>query len=255
MLSSLYYAIIHVKQINYILFVTIITNLHISEVNSLKQFILKYKHAWVLSYFFIYMIWFLALEKHVTTEFTNVHIWLDDIIPFNEWFVIPYYLWFIYIFATVAYFFFTSKDSFYKVTTYLFIGMTICLIIYTIWPNGQSLRPDLDNLGRNNILIEIVRQLYKTDTPTNVCPSIHVFNSIGAAIAICKSDTLRKYKWIPISSIILTILICLSTMFLKQHSAFDVLMGILLGFVMYVFVYVLGSSKENVKNDKVYVNY
>lgn len=221
----------------------------------MKQFLLKYKHAWVLSYFFIYLVWFFALERATTTEYFNVHIWIDDYIPFNEWFVIPYYLWFLYIFITVAYFFLTSKESFYKVTSYLFIGMTICLIIYTIWPNGQNLRPDLNALGRNNIFIEIVRKLYRTDTSTNVCPSIHVFNSIGACIAIHKSNALRKHKWILRGSTILTIFICLSTMFLKQHSALDVIAGIALSFIMYLIVYVWGSSKLAVKEEKAYIGY
>lgn len=219
----------------------------------LKQFLLKYKHCWVLSYFFIYLVWFFALEQSVTTEYYSVRIWLDDYIPFNEWFIIPYYLWFLYIFITVAYFFFTSKEAFYKVTSYLFIGMTICLIIYTIWPNGQDLRPDLNTLGRDNILIDLIRRLYGSDTSTNVCPSIHVFNSIGANIAICKSNSLRKHKWIPISSTILTILICLSTMFLKQHSALDVIAGLALGLIMYFIVYVWGSSKQAVKEEKAYI--
>lgn len=221
----------------------------------MKQFLLKYKHMWVLSYFFIYLVWFFALERAVTTEYYSIHIWLDDYIPFNEWFIIPYYMWFLYIFITVAYFFFTSRESFYRVTSYLFIGMTICLIIYTIWPNGQNLRPDLDTLGRDNIFIHILRKLYSTDTSTNVCPSIHVFNSIGANIAIWKSNELRKHKWIPVSSTILTILICLSTMFLKQHSAMDVIAGIALSFIMYLLVYVWGGNKQSVKNKKAYVGY
>lgn len=221
----------------------------------MKQFLLKYKHAWVLSYFFIYLIWFFALERFVTTEYYSVHIWLDDFIPFNEWFVIPYYLWFFYIFITVAYFFFTSKEAFYKVTSFLFIGMTICLIIYTIWPNGQDLRPNLDTLGRDNIFIRMVRELYSTDTSTNVCPSIHVFNSIGANIAIYKSAALRKYKWLQIGSLILTVSICLSTIFLKQHSVLDVIAGAALGFIMYLIVYVWGSSKQTVKEKNAYIGY
>jgi len=224
----------------------------------LKQLILKYKHGWVLSYFFIYLAWFFALEKSVTTEYHPVYIWLDDYIPFNEWFVIPYYLWFFYIFATVAFFFFTSKEEFYKVTGFLFIGMTICLIIYTIWPNGQNLRPDLSTLGRDNIFIRILNNLYTTDTSTNVCPSIHVFNSIGAHIAIHKSPALKKYKWLQISSFILMVAICLSTMFLKQHSAVDAIAAIGLSAVMYFLIYVLGSNKakasDKAKQENAYAN-
>lgn len=213
----------------------------------MKELFKKYKHGWVLSYFFIYIIWFFALEQKVTANYTPVHLWLDDYIPFNEWFVIPYCLWFAYIIATVAYFFFTSKNDFYKCTAFLFIGMTICLIVYTIWPNGQNLRPDLTKLGRDNILIDLVARFYKTDTPTNVCPSIHVFNSIGAYIAIHRSETLKKYKGIQIGSFTLTVLISLSTMFIKQHSSFDVIAAITLSFVMYLLVYVSSNSKQDVK--------
>lgn len=213
----------------------------------MKNLINKYKHGWVLSYFIIYMVWFYYLERTVTKNYHIVHIKLDDMIPFNEWFLIPYMLWFLFIFATVSYFFLTSRSDFYKLTAFLFIGMTICLIIYTIWPNGQDLRPNLDALGRDNIFIRIIRNLYRTDTPTNVCPSIHVFNSIGAAIAINKSEVLKKKKWLTISTVILTILICMSTVFLKQHSVFDVMMGILLALVMYLVVYVWVGNKQSVR--------
>jgi membrane-associated phospholipid phosphatase len=212
-----------------------------------RELIAKYKHGWVLLYFFIYMIWFFALEKSVTTNYTPIHIKLDNYIPFNEWFVLPYFLWFFYIFLTVAFFFLTNKDDFYKICAFLFIGMTICLIIYTIWPNGQNLRPDLTKIGRDNILIRMVATLYSTDTSTNVFPSIHVFNSIGAHIAIHRSETLKKYKWIQWSSFILMILICLSTMFLKQHSAFDSIGAIALSLVMYLFVYSWSDSKVSSK--------
>ncbi|MGB8454831.1 MAG: phosphatase PAP2 family protein [Anaerocolumna sp.] len=223
----------------------------------MKQLIKKYKHAWVLSYFFVYIIWFFTLEKNVTTNFTPIHIWIDDYIPFNEWFVVPYYLWFIFIFATITYFFVTSREDFYKVTAFLFIGMTVCLIIYTVWPNGQNLRPDLSKIGRDNILIHIVKGLYNTDTATNVCPSIHVFNSIGANIAIHRSEALKKYKWLRTGATLLTILISLSTMFLKQHSAFDAIMAICLSIVMYFLVYSWSDNKQSakMKEKKVFAQY
>jgi membrane-associated phospholipid phosphatase len=195
------------------------------------------------------MIWFTYLERTVTTEFTPVYSRLDDYIPFLEIFIIPYFIWFAYIFVTVAYFFFTSKQDFYKCCAFLFIGMTICLIIYTIWPNGHYLRVDIDNLGRSNIFTRILSRLYTIDTSTNVFPSIHVFNSIGAMIAIRKSERLRPITWLQISTFILTVLICMSTVFLKQHSILDVFGGILLSIIMYIFVYVPAWGKEAKKAD------
>ena len=210
----------------------------------MKNFFNKYKHAWLLLYLIIYIPCFFYLEGTIVTNYTPVHMFLDDIIPFNELFVIPYYLWFGFVFLTMLYLFFTSTTDFYKGCAFLFIGMTICLTIYTIWPNGQDLRPDLDALGRNNALIDIVRNLYRTDTNTNVCPSIHVYNSIGIQVAIFHNEKLNKHKWLLVGTTILTILICLSTMFLKQHSAVDVLAAIILSAIMYVIVYVPNYSKR-----------
>lgn len=207
----------------------------------------KYRHGLVLVYFFIYMIWFTYLERTVTTDFTAVHSRLDKYIPFMEIFVIPYFIWFIFIFLTVSYFFLTSKRDFYKCCAFLFTGMTICLIIYTIWPNGHYLRANLNTLGRSNIFTNILGRLYSFDTATNVFPSIHVYNSIGAMIAIRRSERLRNIKWLQVSTFILTVLICMSTVFLKQHSILDVFGGIILSIIMYALVYYLPDRSKVAK--------
>lgn len=204
----------------------------------MKSLIKKYSHAWVLLYFVFYMLWFTWLERTVTTKFTVIHLKLDDYIPFCELFVIPYFLWFAYIFLSVAYFFFKDRSEFYHNAAFLFIGMTICLTIYTFWPNGHDLRPNLDELGRSNIFIRIMSWLYGTDTCTNVCPSIHAFNSIGACIAIFRSSHLREKRALRTAALMLTVLICMSTVFLKQHSLFDVICACVLGALMYAVVYV-----------------
>ncbi|NLZ83100.1 MAG: phosphatase PAP2 family protein [Clostridiales bacterium] len=210
----------------------------------MKTIIEKYKHGWVFSYFIIYMIWFTYLEKTITTKFTPVYSKLDDLIPFAEIFIVPYLLWFLYIFVTVIYFFLTSKTDFYKYCAYLFIGMTICLAIFTIWPNGHYLRVNLNSLGRSNIFIDMLAKIYHIDTATNVFPSIHVFNSIGAFIAIIKNEKLNKIRWVRWSALILTVSISMSTVFLKQHSILDVFGGVALGLIMYVLIYLPSWGKE-----------
>ncbi len=37
--------------------------------NSIKAFLYKYRHAWILSYSFIYIPWFCYLEKAVTRNY------------------------------------------------------------------------------------------------------------------------------------------------------------------------------------------
>ncbi len=212
---------------------------------AMKNLIVKYKHGVILSYFFVYMLWFTYLERTITSssKFTPIYSKLDDLIPFWEVFIIPYFLWFLFIFITVAYFFLTSRSEFYKICAFLFIGMTICLVIYTLWPNGHELRVDIDSLGRSNIFLDILSRLYSFDTATNVFPSIHVFNSIGAMIAIHKNERLLKIKWLQWSAFILTVSICLSTVFLKQHSVLDIFGGIALSIIMYALVYVPSWEK------------
>jgi membrane-associated phospholipid phosphatase len=105
--------------------------------------------------------------------------------------------------------------------TFLFTGMTICLLIYTFFPNSQTLRIDYNALGRQNILIDWLAQLQAGDTPYNVFPSIHCLNSIGMNIAMAKNQWFKKHPWALIGITVLTISICLSTVFVKQHSILD----------------------------------
>lgn len=101
----------------------------------------RYKHAWVFLYALIYMPWFWFLEKHVTMNYHVVQTALDEEIPFIEYFIVPYMLWFVFIAATFLYFFFTDVQGFYKLAKISFAGMTIFLIICSVFPNGQDLRP------------------------------------------------------------------------------------------------------------------
>ena len=203
---------------------------------NIKELFDKYHHAWVFLYGFIYMPWFSWLEKHVTSNYFVIHSVFDDYIPFIEIFIIPYLLWFVYVSGTVLYFFFTDKQGFYRIFTLLITGMTLFLIICTIFPNGLNLRPS--TFARDNIFVDLVRFIYRADTSTNVLPSLHVYNSIGCYIAIRNSQKLRQYKWVQNGSLVLTVSIVLSTMFLKQHSVVDVIAAIVMIYFIYQFVYI-----------------
>ena len=63
-------------------------------------------------------------KSHVTTRYHVMHSVVDDWIPFNEYFIIPYFLWFAYIAAVILWFFFTNKEDYYRVCILLFTGMT-----------------------------------------------------------------------------------------------------------------------------------
>ena len=195
----------------------------------------KYKHIIPLAiYAVIYLSWFSWLERDVT-KYQVIHMALDDHIPFCEVFIVPYLLWFIYVAGVVAYLMFKNKQEYYRTCVFLMTGMTVFLIISTLWPNGHHLRPAV--MPRDNVFTDLVAALWRTDTPTNLWPSIHVYNSLGAHFAVIHSRELANKKGVRIASLILAVSIILSTMFLKQHSVFDVITAFFMGGVMYVLVY------------------
>ena len=197
----------------------------------LKEFLYRYRHGWILSYLIIYQMWFIYVERTVTRRFHIVHMAVDDYIPFVEIFIVPYLLWFGYVAFAIAWFFFKDVQDYYKICTFLFVGMTVFLVVSTVYPNGHYLRPRV--FERDNVFISMVKGLYMLDTPTNLFPSIHVYNSLGVHLAVMHSEKLREKKWVKRGSFVMMLSIIASTMFLKQHSVFDVITACLTALVMY----------------------
>lgn len=181
------------------------------------------------------MPWFMWLESRANLPYHVIHVGLDDLIPFVEYFIVPYLLWFAYVAAVFVYLFLKNRREFYQYCIFLFTGMTLFLIISTVYPNGHLLRPT--DFPRNNIFTLAVQVLYQADTATNIFPSLHVFNSIAAHCAVANNPALGKNRLIRGASFALMVSIILATMFLKQHSVLDVVSGILLGIVMDQLVY------------------
>lgn len=157
----------------------------------MKNIYEKYKHILPFAlYFFVYMTWFSWLEQRHIWKYQVIHMAVDNYIPFNEVFIIPYFLWFVYVPAVVLYLALHNKDDYYRTAIFLCTGMTVFLLVSTFFPNGHHLRPAV--MPRDNIFTQMVASLYKTDTPTNLWPSIHVYNSLGAHFALSRSELGRK---------------------------------------------------------------
>lgn len=182
----------------------------------------------------VYMIWWSRLEQVTRARFTVIHTRVDDLIPFLEVFIIPYYLWFGYVAFTVAAVLLKgTKQEYLRTVLFLTSGMLLFLIVSTVFPNRLTLRPHV--MPRDNVFTALVAALYRVDTPTNVFPSIHVYNAIGAYLAVRDSRFFSKTA--ERCAGVLSILIILSTMFLKQHSTYDVAGAVALAVVMNYLVY------------------
>lgn len=206
------------------------------QVKSKTYKLSQYKHAVPsVIYMFVYLLWFEWLESHGSADMQVIHVNADDYIPFCEIFIVPYLLWFVYVAGAILYFLVTDKEDYHKMCVFLFTGMTVFLVVSTLWPNGHHLRPR--TMPRENIFTQMIALLWKVDTPTNLWPSIHVYNSLGVYFAFLKSSRFEEKRWVRVAAFLLSASIIASTMLIKQHSVFDVTTAFILATVMYTVVY------------------
>lgn len=205
------------------------------------QWIKEHKYSLAGLYLLVFLAGFFLMEQLVPVPKYIIHCRLDDLIPFNEWFVLPYFLWYLWVPAFMLYFVRKDKWAYLEFCFIMFAGATICLIIYAVWPNGLDLRREITS---DNFCADIMRFLRSVDTSTNVCPSIHVSSTVAAHIAICRSDSFGNHKGMKLISLLVTIAICASTVFIKQHSVIDVFWGWVLSRVLGLFTLRWNREKE-----------
>lgn len=201
----------------------------LSKINEPQFSHLKLLLGWV-GYFALYFL----TENLIPAEKCHViHSPIDDLIPFCEAFLIPYVGWYLLIVVSLFYFALYNTDGFRRLQIFIIVTQVVAMAIYIIYPSRQDLRPT--EFPRDNLLTDAIGLLYSFDTNTGVCPSLHCAYSFGIASAWIKEKDVSK--WWKSFIIVFVILICLSTMFIKQHSFIDFLaaipVGILAEFIAY----------------------
>lgn len=217
----------------------------------MKSFLLQHKHFFALLLLVPDLIWFKSLEILLIPRYT-IALPLDYRIPFLKIFVIPYLLWFPYIAYGLIYTGLRNKKDFYKLLIFLGGGMAVAYTAYMIFPNAQTLRPVITQSDPLSLLVKFI---YATDTPTNVCPSVHVINAIAVDAALRNSADFGAKRYRKTVSSALTILICLSTMFIKQHSAADVFCGLAVSAVFYACLYSVPKINQAVCRRRLHGRY
>ena len=117
-------------------------------------------HFWFQLYWVVYLIWFFWLDLTVKNPKYIIHAPLDDLIPFCERFVFPYCSWFFLLAGVTALLWWYDTASYDKLCLMMFSGMTFCLILYMVLPNGLDIRPTAEAIGRDNIAMRIMQMLW-----------------------------------------------------------------------------------------------
>lgn len=183
----------------------------------------EYRHLlYLLGWVGYFALYFLTENLISPDRCYPVHCWLDDVIPFCEYFIIPYVGWYLLIVASLIYFALYNPDNFKNMMKFIIVTQVVAMAIYIIFPNRQDLRPD--TFTRDNIFTNLVGLIYRFDTSTNVCPSLHVAYSIGIASTWLKEKSATK--WCKALIVTFCLLVCISVAFVKQHSVVDIFAAI-----------------------------
>lgn len=185
--------------------------------------------SWI-GYFTLYFL----TENLIPVERCHpMHCFLDDLIPFCEFFAIFYVFWYALVFGYLVYYLLYDIDKFKKLQIFIMVTQIIAMLCYILYPSRQDLRPEV--FPRENFLTAVMAFIYSFDTNTGVCPSLHVAYSMGILSVCLKDETVSKF-W-KAALVVIVILICLATAFVKQHSMVDVFAALPVSLAAEIVVY------------------
>ena len=203
-----------------------------------RQFRLKrinepqFAHAKLWLTWLVYFALYFLTENLIPAEKCHVmHCFLDDLIPFNEYFLIFYTGWYLLVAGSLLYYFFYDVGRFRELDLYIFVTQMAAMACYIFFPSRQDLRPEV--FPRENFFTWVMGLIYTFDTNTGVCPSLHVAYSLAIVSVMLKDTELKKTTKVLVT--VFSILVCLSTAFVKQHSTLDILAAlpvVLLGAIL-----------------------
>ena len=148
---------------------------------------------------------------------------LDARIPFSPPWITVYLLSFPYWLVTGLLVFSEEKPHAYRIAASYILALLISLAVFLIWP-GTLERPEVTG---GSVFDALVRFVYIVDSPTNLCPSLHVMLSY-----ICFRGTMGRKRipgWYKAFVGVFCGLVCCSVLLVKQHAVIDVPTGLFVG--------------------------
>lgn len=194
----------------------------------------QFSHLKLLLGWVVYFIFYFITENLIPAEKCHsVYCWLDDVFVFNEYFVVFYVFWYALIVISLVWFALYNTEGFKNLSKYIIITQAVAMVCYIVYPTRQDLRPE--TFENENFFTWVLSIIYSFDTNTGVCPSLHCAYSFGIASVWLKEK--QAWTWWKVFVVISVVLICLSTMYVKQHSAVDVIAAIPLGILAEAIVF------------------
>lgn len=209
----------------------------------------EFEHLKPIIFWPLFGLVFMIQERFLTLDYNVMHCALDDKIPFCEFFLIPYMFWFVFLVGMHLYLLLFDTKTFKQFMWFIIITYSITAVIYFVYPSMQELRPS--EFLRDNVFTRFIKRFYEFDTNTNVCPSLHVVGSVAVLAASLNTPRFKTRGWRAFY-IISTALICISTVFLKQHSVLDIPPALVICAAAYPVAFkVIGKKQDNITPETV----
>ena len=147
---------------------------------------------------------------------------LDARIPLRPgwiWIYLGVYVFWVFNFYLIAR---RGRDYWYRFLSAFLLSAFISFAIFILYPTTMP-RPEITGSGVNAWLLRLT---YAADRPLNLTPSLHCLSSVQCAMGL--NGDRRTPLWYRIASYIFAALVCLSTLFVRQHCLIDVVMGVAL---------------------------
>lgn len=156
-----------------------------------------------------------------TGSINSTETFIDQYIPFWPVFVIPYIFYLLLVAGTLIYLLWFSKN--YKREVVIFaLAQMLASVCYFFFQTKM----ETAIITNSDIFSQLVQWVYNTDRPYNLFPSLHTANSILCYLFL--KSRLPQF-WSRVLLVIST-LIVISTVLIKQHYFMDIIGGLILSF-------------------------
>ncbi|MBQ3669439.1 MAG: phosphatase PAP2 family protein [Clostridia bacterium] len=185
------------------------------------------KYFWVLAVLTAasqFATYYLPRVLHAQT-LTVLSSKIDDRIPFVPGFVYIYIGAFLYWVFMYGYVYAMNKPIAMRLFTADALCKLVCAVCFCVYPCTMA-QPGTDEIrGFGAWLLRIV---YAADEPTQLLPSMHCYISVLLALPLFSKRASRSPWGFKLFAAVFSLLICLSTLFVKQHVLVDVYTGVAL---------------------------
>ncbi len=173
---------------------------------------------------------FYFILKNFIGNFNIINSFID--IPLVKFFVYFYDSWYPFIVLNTFLIYKYDKANFKYLIVSMLFSTFMAHITFLIYPS-MVIRPNIEINSLTDWLLDFT---YKTDTPAvNCLPSVHAIYCFVTNAFILKSKNINKGKKLILT--IYSLLIVLSTVFIKQHIIEDVILSLFYTFITLVVVY------------------